>query len=164
MRDALKSWAVKPAVPQVLCLLMLLCICRECYQSLKPPIEVTPKLSASPVTKPTGINALLRTPLFGDYLPPNIQEGDIQQSMLNVKVVGVLFAPSEADSQVILDLANGKERVFHLGDTIPGDAVIKRITQEQIVVDHKGRLERISLPKEDIQLEEPPGPLVEAPE
>ena len=106
--------------------------------------------------------SLLNDRLFGDYVPKNLDAAGIRQSTLNLIVVGVVLAASEKDSQVILQKPNGDERFFHIGDELPGGGTIKRITVEGVLVWRDGVLERLNLPKEELNFEPPAKPLQES--
>lgn len=101
---------------------------------------------------------LFNTALFGDYVP-NLADGDIKQSMLDFQVVGILYAPSEKDSQVIIRPGGGEDKYYFVGDTLPGGAIIKRISAKAVVVLHKGALESLSLPKNELIFDPPAKPL-----
>lgn len=103
----------------------------------------------------------LQHPIFGDYVPKNLDAAGIRQSMLNLTVVGVIFAAVEHDSQVLLQKPNGEELFFHVGEDVPGGGVIKRITAEGVLVLRDGVLERLSLPKEELNFEASAMPLEE---
>ncbi len=94
-------------------------------------------------------NALSQS-LFGEYVPKSLNDVSIKKSMLNVQVVGILFANDENESQVMLKMTNGDERIFHVGDSLPGQAMIKRITADGVLVERNGVLESLSLPKNEL--------------
>lgn len=120
-------------------------------------------------TKPPAVNKqepiradspLFITDLFGDYIPINLAQAEIKQSMLDVKIVGIMFSGEEKNSQVVLQVAGGKEEYYVIGDTLPGGAVIKRISPEGVVVLHNGVLESLSLPKNQLLFDPPEQPLI----
>ncbi len=49
----------------------------------------------------------------------------------------------EEASQIILRSASGDEKTYGVGDKIPGGAVIKRVTESGVLVEHDGSLERL---------------------
>lgn len=102
---------------------------------------------------------IARHPLFGEYVPSNLDAAGVRQSMLNLKVVGIVFAENENDSQVVLQEENGQEHFFRVGDDLPGGGVIKRITVEGVLVLRAGGLERLSLPRDELNFEAPPQPM-----
>lgn len=93
--------------------------------------------------------------LFGEYLSTG-QDMDIKTSMLDVDIVGILYASAPKESQVILRLPNGEEKNYRVGDTIDKGAVIKKINQDSIVILYHARLERINLQKSVLHDEKMP--------
>jgi general secretion pathway protein C len=106
-------------------------------------------------------DSILRASLFGVYVPNDLNESSVKKSMLNVTLVGILFADKLNDSQVIIRAANGSEKAYKVGDSIPGDAVIKRIMAHGILVEHHGAMESLSLPKNELNFEPLAKPLQE---
>lgn len=104
---------------------------------------------------------LLETAIFGVYVPNDLNVDTIKKSVLDVTLVGILLAKPLEDSQVIIKAANGEEKTYLLGDTIPGGAIIKRITAGSVLVERAGALESLSLPKDDLTFEPIPKPLKE---
>jgi len=116
------------------------------------------------LVKDSAINAqspVFTEALFGSYVPVNLGDADIKQSQLDVELVGIMYANKEQDSQVIVRTAGGEEQFYMIGDTLPGGAVIKRITKQGIVVLHNGALESLSLPKNELNFDAPAKPLIE---
>lgn len=91
--------------------------------------------------------------LFGLYMPSNLKDVNIQQSLLDVHVVGIMYSVHEEHSQVLLSAGNGAEKIYRVGDKIPGDAIIKKIEPHSIVILSHGRLERIEFPKNTLKFE-----------
>jgi general secretion pathway protein C len=104
-------------------------------------------------------NYLLDSPLFGVYVPPEFNEESVKKSLLDVTLVGVLLSNQERKSQVIIRSAGGEEKTYAVGDSIPGGALIKRITSAGVLVERDGSLESLSLTKEDLTIEPVPKPL-----
>jgi general secretion pathway protein C len=124
-------------------------------------VQTIPKNNESMqvIKKDDSMNALLSSSLFGVYVSNNLTE--IKKSMLNVTLVGILFANTLHDSQVIIRSANGEEKNYKLGDEIPGGAIIKRILANGILVEHEGNIESLTLPKNDLTFEPVAKPLKE---
>jgi len=119
------------------------------------PPTITPQQNELTVSSP-----LFTTALFGDYVPANLSEAEIKQSMLDVQVVGIMYSNKEKDSQVIIRTNNGEEKYYLVGDTLPGGAVIKQISAQGVVVLHNGSLESLSLPKNELIFDSPAKPLI----
>jgi general secretion pathway protein C len=95
--------------------------------------------------------------LFGDYVPNYVEGAGVDRSSLDVSVVGVLFSSDDSASHVMLALPGGEVKSFGVGDKLPGGAVIKRITSEGVLLLHRGRMESLILPKNEL-LFSPPSP------
>jgi len=125
------------------------------------------KVFSQPVKIPTQQNVIrpnspiFTNALFGAYVPANLSDAEIKQSMLDVQVVGVMFSDKEKNSQVIIRSNNGEEKYYVVGDTLPGGAVIKHISGQGVVVLHNGSLESLSLPKNELIFDGPVKPLIE---
>ncbi|WBV65068.1 type II secretory system protein LspC [Legionella pneumophila] len=107
------------------------------------------------------LNYIFNTSLFGVYVPADLNEDNVKQSMLNVTLVGILFADKIEESQVIIRFASGEEKTYNVGDKIPGGATIKRIMPGGVLVERDGTLESLSLPKNDLTFEPVAKPLKE---
>ena len=104
-------------------------------------------------------NRGLNAPFFGQYTPVMNHVGDVKQSLLTYKVVGIMLAAHDEDSEVMMDTLSGGYVVYHVGDTLPLGNVIKKITSEGIFVERNGELESLSLPKNELIFEPPAKPL-----
>lgn len=120
------------------------------HQNLKGEIRVKSKQALLTV----GLN----TAFFGDYVP-NLNDAEVKQSMLDLTVVGIMFDNHEKLSHVIIRTAGGREQTFGVGDSLPGGAVIKRITPDGVLIRRNGSLERLNLPKSGLTFEPPAKPL-----
>jgi len=125
-------------------------VTQETHQTAKVASQQSVVAANSPV---------FTLPLFGDYVP-DITETEIRQSKLNVEIVGIMYASDKKQSQVLILDANGEEKPYLLGDTLPGGAEIKQISKNRIVVLHNGELESLSLPQNELLFEKPAKPLI----
>jgi general secretion pathway protein C len=107
-------------------------------------------------------NRFLSSPFFGEYVPKNLNESDVKRSMLNLTVVGIMLSTHEDESKVIVRTANGQEKTYTVGDSLPGGATIKRITIDGALVIRNGELESLTLPKNELIFEAPAKPMPEA--
>lgn len=119
------------------------------------PVDLTNK------PKPDFSKFAIQSSLFGVYKPNGTGDGGVRRSMLNMTVVGVLFAGEEKDSQVILSAQGGEEKTYKIGDTLPGNVKIKGITADGVLLEREGHLESLSLPKSELHFEPAPMPLKE---
>ncbi|MDF1758609.1 MAG: type II secretion system protein N [Legionellaceae bacterium] len=101
----------------------------------------------------------LSNQIFGRYIPKQLGDASIQPSVLNLKVLGVMYSKNKKDSQVIIQLPHGIERTFKNGDIIPGGATILHISVDGVIVTRDGVLERLNLPKTKLIFDKPLKPL-----
>ncbi len=124
-----------------------------------PPVVIANSVPKIPAAIPLNTHApLFNKPLFGIY-QPIIDEKDIKQSMLSLQIVGIMYSELVSQSQVVLKSADGDEQTYVIGDTLPGGAVIKKITANGIVVLYNGELQRLTLPKNELIFAPPAKPL-----
>ena len=163
----IKTVLSKPIIPKLLCLGLVLLLIWTVPLGIYSIFSLDKVLSvrhdklieANTNLKLESSTVGLSTPFFGDYVPENLSEGDVKQSMLDLKVVGIMFDKREAASHVIIRSANGLEQTFNQGDKLPGGAIIKRITPEGVLIGRNGSLESLSLPKNALIFDAPAKPL-----
>ena len=123
------------------------------------PVVKIPAVAVRPKVVPIPRERILNCPLFGDFVPENLSGMTIKRSLLHLKLIGVVMSADEKKSHVILEMPNKKERVFYLGDQVPGGAVIQKITADEIFVVRNGEVERLSLPEKGLSFGSLPKPL-----
>lgn len=145
--------------------LFSLLIILEClglqFSPIHTPVVSTTDKNLLTANQPEDFKSIVHSSLFGVYVSNDLNETSVKKSMLNVTLVGILFAAPIDDSQVIIRASNGEEKTYNMGDTIPGEATIKRITPGGILVERHGALESLSLPKDELTFEPVPEPLKE---
>lgn len=119
------------------------------------------KPNLEPIIQKDPMIALANSTLFGVYVPEDVNEQNIKKSMLDVTLVGILLSNKKNNSQVIIRSSSGIEKNYKIGDSIPGEAIIKRITADGVLVEHEGHIESIRLPKHDLIFEPVQKPLKE---
>ena len=153
-------------IPQLLCLILSVWIIWQLTSGLIAFFSLDKILSVRhdrkvdiTIVPQTSKNAGLNMAFFGDYVPNSLSEADVKQSMLNLAVVGIIYGSGDHGSYVLIRADKGREQTFEEGDTLPGAAVIKRITPEGVLILRNGALESLSLPKQTLTFEPPAKPL-----
>ena len=100
-------------------------------------------------------------PLFGDGLQLDVMDTSIAISPLDATLVGIFYAETQQDCEVILQMPDKQERVFHVGDTLIEGALLKRIERDEVFIVRQGRVERLSLPEKGLHFDPPAKPLGE---
>ncbi len=122
--------------------------------ALTTPLKA-PVLEQSVAVKETKEPLAIQVHFFGDYVPDDVSAAGVKRSSLNISVVGILFASDEKKSHVMLELPGHQVKVFAVGDKVLGEAVIKRITADGILLMHDGVMESLSLPKNELLFSPP---------
>lgn len=153
MKHSLPSWL---SLTRIIYIVTILLIALSIWQ-LWSYIQYSESLSQSTITSSLANTNMGRTinkgrisknPYFGQYLP---EDGKgIQQTNLDFVLVGVLYSENPKNSQVIVRQSNQEEKSYHVDDTLPGGAVIKKITENSVIILYDGKLQRLSLPKDSL--------------
>ncbi|MCC5792882.1 MAG: hypothetical protein JJT82_09800 [Legionellaceae bacterium] len=139
--------------------LILLNIWSVTYLSVPVLEESVLPLPESPQQDKGELLRSLQHPVFGAYVPKVTNEAAISASTLDVKIVGIVYSSTAEESQVLVELADGEQKSFHVGDVLPGDAQIKKITHDGMLIWYNNRLERIELSKEELNFSPPAVPM-----
>ncbi|AHE67439.1 type II secretion system protein N [Legionella oakridgensis] len=168
MFSELKALLVKPIVPQLIAVGFIILIVWQIgvgmisviFRDKSMSSTMTPPLINGVTVNQDSTISSITTPFFGEYVPASLNDATIKQSMLNLNVVGIIFAEREQDSKVIISTASGNEEAYQVGDSLPGGVVIKRITPQGVLVSRHGVIESLSLPKNELIFEPPAKPLM----
>lgn len=157
----------RPIVPRLACLGLGVLIVWQLVSGImsifainqSTAISEQTRVATNRVTQKSTANMGLNALFFGKYMPVMINVSDVKKSMLTYKVVGIMLAAHDEDSEVIIDTLSGGHQIFRVGDVLPWGTVIKRITSDGIFVERNGELESLSLPKNELIFEPPAKPL-----
>ncbi len=64
---------------------------------------------------------------------------------LSLKLTGIIMDEEGRHSIAIIDTADGNEKLYRVGDTIPGGALIMAISSQEVIIQYLGRMERLPL-------------------
>lgn len=79
-------------------------------------------------------------------LPDSVPE-TLPEAALGVSLRGVVYAETMSERRALIDGGTTPFDTYALGDTLPGDAVIRYIEARRIVVEQNGELRALSLPE-----------------
>ena len=91
--------------------------------------------------------------LFGHPNTPVIKKStkDVPETTLNLILRGILATkPMNLASVIIATSKRGKELIYGVGDTVPGNATIEEIYATHIILMRNGRLETLKLPEKSV--------------
>ena len=143
----------------LLALVLLHMVYHMWHAPMITPMPHPPVVSAVKDDRSAGISKACNENMFGVYLPKSLQHATVKQSMLNLHVVGIMYAPDDNNSLVIIKSNSGVEASYHVGDQLPGGVLLKKIVKEGVFVEHNGILESLSLPQKQLNFLQPAQPL-----
>ena len=101
--------------------------------------------------RPTDVEALISLHLFGKPAgntgtrPKNVSTAQATRLPLELKAV---FAASEnSASAAIIGQRGQKARLYAVGESVPGNAVLSEVYSDQVLLRRAGKLESLSFPK-----------------
>jgi general secretion pathway protein C len=92
--------------------------------------------------------------LFGEVQKvapkPIAQVTEAPDTRLNLKLSGVLASSEPRSARAIIADGRGTEKAYGVDDTLPGNAILREIYADRVILEHRGRLETLRLPKEKL--------------
>lgn len=92
--------------------------------------------------------------VFGQAPPP---PSALPETTLQLSLVGIMQAGLPELSQAIIATPDGQEKVYTVGEAVPGGATIRAIHAQQVILDRAGTLEELPLPRDPLHFK-PMGP------
>jgi general secretion pathway protein C len=79
------------------------------------------------------------------------------ETNLSLKLIGVLFNRDKEDGYAIISESGKRQKTFHKGDKLPGNATLYAVESNRVILERNGRHETLSLLKPDINAKGQPG-------
>jgi general secretion pathway protein C len=127
--------------------------------SHKQAQDVMPVEQASPVKKPSKNVSEQYTPLFGEFIPSLKDPNAIPNTLLNLSLIGIIKASDAKNSQALISVSQQEEKLYSIGDNLPGGAKLIRILDDAILLKHDDKIEKLSLPKDPLNFDDHEPPL-----
>ena len=119
-----------------------------------PPVPPTQRATAPAPAASVSIERILESQLFG--VPKAAQEEvvlveqqDAPDTQLRLELRGTIAATDENRALAIIAERGGNERVYFIGDAIPGGATLHAVYLDRVLLRRAGRLEALRLPRSD---------------
>lgn len=158
-----KQWRYHARTYQIaagLLALLWLIIVWECWPRT---ITIVPQTQNTAAVLPKITFKDLDGPIFGQYVDPGLDANQLEESRLDITIVGIMFGVKPADREVVLRLSNQEEKSFSEGEGISPGVRLLKIMQDSIVVKHAGKLERLSFPENQLRFEPLDSPIKMSP-
>ncbi len=119
-----------------------------------PAVDAVPPPSAPVTTRmPAAGNAALGNlaslHLFGQAQTAPANLSAAPETQLALTLHGVLADDEDTDARAIISAPDGSENAYAIGAALPGNATLKQIHADRVVLLSAGRFETLRLPKDD---------------
>jgi general secretion pathway protein C len=122
------------------------------WSVLVPPETRSASIPADQLQAPPAPDAdrIAARSLFGraDGDTGRIMELEAPDTRLNLTLRGIASATDPAASRVLVAGPDGREQVYATGATVPGGATVHRILTDRVLLDRRGTLETLRLPRQ----------------
>lgn len=124
-----------------------------------PAVEALPSASAGGARHvasrtPAAVVNMAQWHLFGQVqkeVPKPVQQAvDAPDTHLNLKLRGVLASQDPVMARAIIADGKGVEEAYAVNGDLPGGAVLREIYADRVILEYRGRLEALRLPKETV--------------
>ncbi len=120
-------------------------------------VAPAPSAGAAQVEGPAAggadIQAIVSAHLFGDYnavqTVVETEPVDAPDTKLNLELRGTIVAEEPDDALAIIAEKGGDEKVYAVGDAVPGNASLHSVHPDRVLLRRAGRLEALRLPRAD---------------
>lgn len=148
-----KDYRTPWAVTSIALILLLLAIWQFITEFKTTHHKITVAKVMTPVSKPIQIANLH---IFGLY-SANVQ--DLPTTRLQLTLQGTIVVMDSPElSRAIIAVPNTPAKIFKIGDTLPGNASITKITKDFVVIDDNGSLQKLLLPVPKLEMPEGAAP------
>lgn len=128
-----------------------------------PPVQPSQRGGPEAATDGVSIDRIVAARLFGevDAEAPVVlvEQEDAPDTQLSLELRGTVASPDERRALAIIAERGGAERVYFIGDAVPGGATLNTVHMDRVLLRRAGRLEALRLPRS----EDSPGPRQAAP-
>lgn len=118
-----------------------------------PPVAPQPR-AAQPAASGFDIEQVVNAHLFGvpraeDEAAPLLAQEDAPDTQLNLELRGTIAATQETQALAIIAQRGGAEKVYFVGDAVPGGATLHAVQLDRVLLRRAGRLEALRLPRSE---------------
>jgi general secretion pathway protein C len=119
-----------------------------------PPVPPTQRAAAAPPAASVSIERIVDSQLFGvpradEETVAVAEQEDAPDTQLRLELRGTIAATDENRALAIIAERGGAERVYFIGDAIPGGATLHAVHLDRVLLRRAGRLEALRLPRSD---------------
>lgn len=118
-----------------------------------PPVQATPRAAATQPAGTVSIERIVGAHLFGrvteTQAPVLEAQEDAPDTQLSLELRGTIAATEENRALAIIAERGGAERIYFIGDAVPGGATLHAVQLDRVLLRRAGRLEALRLPRSE---------------
>ncbi len=118
-----------------------------------PPVQAAQRSQAGPAGASVSIDNIVAARLFGELAADTpvavVEQEDAPDTQLSLELRGTVTATEEGQALAIIAERGGAERVYFIGDAVPGGASLHAVYLDRVLLRRGGRLEALRLPRAD---------------
>lgn len=118
-----------------------------------PPIQAASRATAPDPGSRFSIERIVDAHLFGKVSTESpvlaVEQEDAPDTQLSLELRGTITASEEQSALAIIAERGGAERVYFVGDAVPGGASLHAVHFDRVLLRRGGRLEALRLPRSD---------------
>jgi general secretion pathway protein C len=116
-----------------------------------PAVQPAPRTAAAPAPDTANIDRIVSAHLFGRLVaeapPPQVEQEDAPDTQLSLELRGTITATAGARALAIIAERGGAEKVYFIGDAVPGGASLHAVHPDRVLLRRGARLEALRLPR-----------------
>lgn len=116
-----------------------------------PPAAAAPRAEAGAGSESVDVDRIIAAHLFGeattDEIPAGEEPVDAPETQLSLELRGTITANEGQKALAIIAERGGEEKVFAIGDGVPGGATLHSVHTDRVILKRAGRLETLRLPR-----------------
>jgi len=114
------------------------------------PKQITTTSMTSPKTVPNRLGSskveqLISAHLFGLAKEKKVEVVEAPETRLNLKLRGVYATDDENKGYALIASGSDREKLYSIGQSVPGNAVLKAVFADRVILDRKGRYETLRM-------------------
>jgi len=118
-----------------------------------PPVTAAARGQAGSAGSSVSIDRIVEAHLFGragaEAPVPLVEQENAPDTQLSLELRGTVSASDETRALAIIAERGGAERVYFIGDAVPGGATLHAVHFDRVLLRRAGRLEALRLPRSD---------------
>jgi len=116
------------------------------FRSHETPVAVAPVATRMTDATRTTLTALKNAAVFGRA--GGLDQPIVATSATHLSLAGVIAEADPAAGQAIIADSGSPAKVYRVGNTLPGNLVLRGVHADHVILDRGGTLERLELPRQ----------------